>query len=211
MPMSPYEVQNIMASIDALQKMEAQGKTPPGSTEAALQGLRNRFEFSGKSVGDSANEGFTGRWTGEEPVRAPWRGEYDMPGNFERSQNMADSLAEDAMLRESMKYSYRLPKGDETPPGTYALARYPGIEHDIWAQEAGFAPKGMQNPMYRSPQQQQAEMAGRKRWAEHQRKLLGMGRPIDAREWRKFNRGMKGSGAKERSRAFRRFLAGFGG
>jgi hypothetical protein len=48
-------------------------------------------------------------WSGAadgEVIRAPWRGEYDMPGNFERGQRMGNSLANDALLREGLSYEY---------------------------------------------------------------------------------------------------------
>jgi hypothetical protein len=54
-----------------------------------------------------------GDWTDPEPMRAPWRGEFDMPGNFERNQSMANSLAEDEALRTGLSHSFRY---DPTKP-----------------------------------------------------------------------------------------------
>lgn len=48
-------------------------------------------------------------WSGAadgEVIRAPWRGEGDMPGNFERGQRMGNSLANDALLRQGLAHKY---------------------------------------------------------------------------------------------------------
>lgn len=49
--------------------------------------------------------GFSGSATGEV-TGAPWRGEFDMPGNFERKQKIANAMAEDAMSAAGRSYQY---------------------------------------------------------------------------------------------------------
>lgn len=199
--LAPQDVQGIMEMLQAVQEAEAAGKMPPGSYERALGEAEYEFERSGSPPGRSANEGFTGRIGNPKPTKAPWRGEYDMPGNFERQQHMANSMANDAMLRELMGSSRKRTEADDVP-GTFALARYPGIEHAIAVAETGQAPTGMM------PDHRPESAAYRRAWARKQRELLGMDRRIGAREMRGFRRGTKGMGAREKRQAFKRFLRG---
>lgn len=201
--MGPQDVQGIMEMLNSIQEAEAAGKLPPGSYERALGEAEHEFERSGSPPGRSANEGFTGRIGNPDPVRAPWRGEYDMPGNFERSQHMANSMANDAMLRELMGSKRARTEADDVE-GAFALSRYPGIESVIWGAEAGMGPVGAGAGSGQAMTPESA--AERKRWARKQRELLGMDRRIGIGEMRGFRRGTKGMGAREKRQAFRRFL-----
>lgn len=65
----------------------------------------------------------------------------------------------------------RAPKG--MPEGHYTLARYPGLEYELWRQERGFAPKGMQmaglTPKQQEPYRRQAQ-----EFVDAQRSLLNI-------------------------------------
>ena len=134
--LSPQDVQGIMEMLESVQQAEAAGKAPPGTYEQVLGQVESEFEYSGSPPGRSANDGFTGDWTGADPVRAPYRGEHDMPGNWERGQSMANSMAEDAMLREALG-SKRKRTEDDYLEGQFPLAKYPGIENTIDVAAAG--------------------------------------------------------------------------
>jgi hypothetical protein len=196
--LSPQAVQSSMQMLEAIQKLEAAGKLPPGSYDSAVSDMRYSSEYSGEAMGQSANDGFTGAIGNPDPIRAPWRGEYDMPGNFERRQHMANSMANDAMLRELMSYSR--PRGQNEREGTYALSRYPGIEHAINTAAAGVDVRGgLMTP---------ESVKERQGWAAEQARLLGMDRRIGRDEWQGFRRATKGRGAKQRRQAFKGFLRG---
>ena len=201
--LGPQDVQGIMEMLEAVQDAEAKGKLPPGSYDQAVGQMESEFERSGSPPGRSGNDGFTGRIGNPDPVRAPWRGEHDMPGNFERGQHMANSMANDAMLRELMGSSRKRTEEDG-PAGTYALARYPGLENAIAGAEMGMAPAGSGSGMPATP----GSVAERKRWARIQRMKLGMDRAIGRGEHRGFQRAMKGRGAKQRREAFKHFVRG---
>lgn len=204
---SPQDVRSIMEMLEAVQRAEASGKAPVGSSDRYLGEMEAEFEYSGRPPGRSANEGFTGRIGNPDPVRAPWRGEYDMPGNFERSQHMADSMANDAMLRELLGSRRARTEADDVE-GTFAAARYPGLEYAINVAASGSGPPGSTAGIFMSPQQARAYADERKRWAAKQRELVGMDRQIGRREWGGFRRGTKGMGAREKRQAFKRFLRG---
>jgi len=197
---SPYEVQQVYEMLENLRELEARGKVPAGTTESQMSALEGKYERGG-DYGSSANQGFTGFIGNPEPTRAPWRGEYDMPGNFERGQHMANSMANDAMLRELLGYSRKRTEADDVE-GTFALARYPGLEFAISVAESGQMPAGMM------PDFRPERAAERQEWGRKQRELAGMDRRIGAREARGFNRGTRGMGAREKRAAFRRFLRG---
>lgn len=195
-----------MQMLEALQSAEAAGKAPPGSYDAAVGRLQSEFEYSGSPPGQSANEGFTGDWTADfKPVEAPWGGD---DSNFRRGQHMAHSLAEDAMLREQLGHSYKLPKDHGIPEGVYAASDYPGLETALQRADTGMGPVGMAASYFSmNPKQQREWVRKNKEWAKTQRKMLGKGR-IEGDEWRSFRRGMKGRGAKQRREAMRGFLRG---
>lgn len=210
--LSPQDVEGMYDMIEALRKGEARERNPlpPGTADRYISQLRSEFEFSGSPPGQSANEGFTGDWTNPDPTPAPWRGEYDMPGNFERQQSMANSMAEDAMLREALGSERKRTKEDDVE-GVFALSRYPGVDYAIWGAESGLAPAGLgmgASDFMGDPEDQRERAAKRKRWAKKQRELLGMDRRIGGDEWKSFRRGMKGRGAKQRRQAMRSFLRG---
>jgi hypothetical protein len=54
---------------------------------------------------ERGGSGFSGAMDGSV-IRAPWRGEHDMPGNFERGQRTGNSLVNDALLREGLSHEY---------------------------------------------------------------------------------------------------------
>jgi hypothetical protein len=129
--------------------------------------MRRRYEEG--TGGTSYSEGYSGRLDGGV-TRAPWNqsGGY---GNFERRQQMGNSLAEDAAMRESMRYSRR--RREDEPEGSFALSKYPGSEMDIMRVEKGFGSWGPAST-FMDPQERMALQEKSERWAKHQRELLGM-------------------------------------
>jgi hypothetical protein len=166
----PQEVQGMMDILDSVQRAERTGKAPPGSYQQQLDDFESQYEHSMDRTGTNPADGFTGRIDGGV-TRAPWRGEYDMPGNFDRRQKMANSMAEDAAMRESMRYSRR--RGEDEPEGSFALSKYPGSEMDIMRVEKGFGSWGPAST-FMDPQERMALEEKSERWAKHQRELLGM-------------------------------------
>ena len=86
----------------------------PDMPEEERQGLIAQWqrESEGQMPGARGREDF---WQADQygrTVRAPWRGQFDMPGNFERKQNMANSMGQDALLREGLSYQYGHKEGD---------------------------------------------------------------------------------------------------
>lgn len=199
---TPQEVGGIFQILQALEEAEAKGKIPRGSTEAKMAEFASEYEYGGG--GTSANEGFTGRIGNPDPVQAPWS---STPGfsNFERRQHMADSMANDAMLRELMKY--RRARTEQDPAdGQYALARYPYLGHAMGAARGGMGGVGQMMPAGLTPDAAREYTNRRKQWAKEQAELLGMGGAPESGEVRGFNRAAGGMGARERSAAFRQFL-----
>jgi hypothetical protein len=188
--------------LQALEKAEMQKKVPPGTTEAKLHELSTQYEYGNE--GTSANRGFTGRIGNPDPIQAPWSATPDF-SNFERRQHMADSMANDALLRELM--GYRRARTEEDPgEGQYALARYPYLGHAMGAARGGMGGVGQLAPMGMSPDAAREYTSGRRQWAEDQAALLGLAPARDIGERMGFSRAMKGAGARERSAAFRQFL-----
>jgi hypothetical protein len=61
------------------------------------------------------------------------------------------------------------------PSGNYTLAKYPGLDHELWKQERGFAGTGYGiNPYSLTPKQTAAADRQRELFVNQQRKLLGM-------------------------------------
>ena len=187
--LGPQDVESIMDLLESVQRAEAQGKVPAGSYQRYLNQFESEFEFNLPS-GPRGEQGFTGRLDGQV-TRAPWRGEHDMPGNFERRQKMANSMAEDAAMRESMRYSRK--RGEDEPEGSYALSNYPGAALDIARVEGGFGSWG-HAANFMDPQERMALQEKAKSWGQHQRKLLGMNTEDagDFRGRRQAERGMQG-------------------
>lgn len=167
--MGPQDVQGIMEMLDAMQRAEAAGKLPAGSTQRRLQELESEYEYN-LPQGRRGEQGFSGRIGNPDPVRAPWRGENDMSGNFERRQGMADSMANDAMLGRLLGYKRK--RGEDEPEGSMVLANYPGSEMDITRAEKGFGSWG-HAANFMDPQERQALEAKAKKWGQYQRELLG--------------------------------------
>jgi hypothetical protein len=86
------------------------------------------------------------------------------------------SEAEDAMLRRQLGSKRKTERGQGGPPGNYSLGKFPGMEHQIWAQESGFLPKGYswRSMLDESPQERQMRERQQQQWAGYQRQLLGM-------------------------------------
>ena len=189
--MGPRDVQGIMEMLDAIQQAEARGKLPPGSSQRRLQDLEAQFEYGGGGTGQSANEGFTGRIGNPDAIRAPWAGEYDMPGNWERGQKMADSLANDAMLGRLLGYKRK--RREDEPEGSMALANYPGAEMDIARVERGFGSWG-HAANFMDPQERMALQEKAKRWGQYARERIGIDResPGDFRQRRRAERSLSG-------------------
>jgi hypothetical protein len=191
----------------AASRAAAEGKAPPPAPphpEEVMQQLRTQSEFNPENP--SSNDGFMGRIGNPDPIPAPWRGEFDMPGNFERKQHMADSMANDAMLRE-LGRSRRQRTEEDGPEGAYALAPYPGLEFALMGAEAGLAPVGSMPAMGGSPMENMRLSEKRKAWAKQQKKLIGRG-SFDAEEYQELRRAMKGRGAKQRRQASRSYMMG---
>ena len=70
----------------------------------------------------------------------------------------------------------KLGEKERMEPGAYSLAKFPGIEHQIWAAKAGFIPKGYHWSSYlnESPDEREYREAAQKRFATTQEKILGM-------------------------------------
>ena len=168
--MGPQDVQGIMEMLDAMQRAEASGKLPPGSTQRRLQELESEYEYN-LPQGQRGEQGFSGRIGNPDPVRAPWRGEYDRSGNFERRQTMANSMANDVALGRELSYSRKREEGE--PEGSMVLANYPGAAMDIARVEQGFGSWG-HAANFMDPQERMELQEKAKKWGEYQRKLLGI-------------------------------------
>jgi hypothetical protein len=72
--------------------------------------------------------------------------------------------------------SRKLGKREQIPQGTYAMAKFPGMEHQIWAAEAGFIPKGYHWSSYlnETPDEKARREKAQKDWAFYQKQLVGM-------------------------------------
>jgi hypothetical protein len=112
MPGIPSAVTDIFAQIEALSKVKPKTEAEAAGLEQAKQQLMNEAQRVSEGMDqmdpgsrEPQNDGFTGRIDGKV-FDAPWRGEFDMPGNFERRQRMSNSLAEDAFLGAGLGSSY---------------------------------------------------------------------------------------------------------
>lgn len=72
--------------------------------------------------------------------------------------------------------SRKLREGEQMPSGAYSLAKFPGIEHQIWAAEAGFLPRGYHwsSLLNESPDEKGRREQDQRKFAAYQKKLLGM-------------------------------------
>jgi len=100
MPGIPSAVTDIFAQLEALNSIKPKTEEEAYGLAQAKQELMNQAQQTSEGMGqmdphELRGDGFTGRIDGKV-FDAPWRGEFDMPGNFEREQRMANSLAEDA-------------------------------------------------------------------------------------------------------------------
>jgi hypothetical protein len=70
----------------------------------------------------------------------------------------------------------KMGKGEKLPEGSFTLAKFPGVEHQIWAMEAGFIPKGYHWSSYlnESPAEKSQREKLQKQAANYQRGLLDM-------------------------------------
>ena len=84
------------------------------------------------------------------------------------ARSMAGEL-EDEKLRGALGSSRKMRKGEKLPSGSYSLARYPGIDHDVWAMERGFLPwHGTQE----SGKQRDVREEQQRIWAMRQKQML---------------------------------------
>lgn len=190
----PQEVQGMMDILDSVQRAERQGKLPPGSYQQQLNDFESQYDYSSPGA-TSGGDGFSGRIDGGV-TRAPWRGEHEMTGAFERRQGMANSMAEDAAMRESMRYSRR--RREDEPEGSFALSRYPGAEMDITRTEKGFGSWGPA-ATFMDPQERMALQEKAERWAKHSRERLGMNTE-GADEFRSRREAERGLSGRDRMR-----------
>lgn len=188
--MGPQDVQGIMEMLDAVQRAEAAGKLPPGSYDQRLQQLESEYEYN-LPQGQRGEQGFSGRIGNPDPVRAPYRGEHDRSGNFERRQTMADSMANDAMLGRLLGYKRKREEGE--PEGSMVLANYPGAEMDIARVEQGYGSWG-HAANFMDSQERMALQEKAKKWGQYQRELHGTDTesPRDFRGRRSAERGLSG-------------------
>ena len=117
MPGIPQRVMDIIGQLDSLSKVKPKNEEEAIGLQQARQQLMNEMKSASEGMGQMdpgalEGDGFTGRIDGQV-IDAPWRGEYDMPGNFERRQKMANSLAEDAFLGAGLGSEYKF---DPTQP-----------------------------------------------------------------------------------------------
>ena len=200
------EMENMMSMQDAIRSPGAQEKLVKSGMDAAqassqlktaerelLGQMRSLSEFSIQR--DPFAEGFTGYIGNPKAEKAPWQGEYDMPGNYGRRQNMANSMANDAMLRNELSYT-RKREADE-PEGSFALSRYPGVEQHINFIEQGFGSWGHASNFMDS-QELQALRAKATEWAEYQRGLLGLPQKVGRKEFRAGGRAKRSMSLRDR-------------
>jgi len=203
------EMENMMSMLDAIKSAGAQEKLVKAGMDPArareqlqtaerelLGQMRSLSEFTIQR--DPFAEGFTG-YIGNPPAeKAPWStSEYDMPGNYERRQKMANSMANDARL--GMELGYTRKRREDEPEGTYALSKYPGVEQHINFVEQGFGSWGPASNFMNS-QELQALREKAKEWAEYQRGLLGLPQRVDRKEFMAGNRAKRGMSGRERMR-----------
>lgn len=86
---------------DAIAQLQRAGREE--DAQRLIAEAKWQSELSGR--GDHFSDGFSGSLDGEV-LDAPWRGPYDMPGNFERGQRTANSMANDAALGAGLSYEY---------------------------------------------------------------------------------------------------------
>jgi hypothetical protein len=135
----PARVNDIISQLESLANIKPKTEAEAIGLAQARQELMNRMkrasEGSLRMPGEELEgPGFEGNIAGEV-VRAPWSGEYDMPGNFERRQRMANSLAEDAALNAGRSHSYGWEQGqpvvaDWRKTGEAMAANSPGFARD---------------------------------------------------------------------------------
>ena len=196
------EMENMMLMLDELMKpamqnkLRAAGIDPEQAREEFLSEMKSMSEYN--TSRSPFAEGFTGRIGNPDPVRAPWRGEYDMSGNFERRQDMADSMANDARLGMELGYSRKRGKDENEPEGSYLLSNYPGAAQDINMVEQGLGSWGHAANFMDSHERMALEQKA-KAWAEHQRKLLGINTESPD-DFRARNRASGGRSGRDRMR-----------
>ena len=79
------------------------------------------------------------------------------------------SEAENAKLRGALGSSRKMKKGEKLPEGSFSLARYPGIDHDVWAMERGFLPwHGTQETRNQRKEREEKQRI----WAQRQQQML---------------------------------------
>ena len=112
MPGIPSAVTDIFAQLEALNSIKPKTEEEAYGLAQAKQELMNQAQQTSEGMGqmdphELRGDGFTGRIDGKV-FDAPWRGEFDMPGNFEREQRMANSLAEDAYANAGRGYEFKM-------------------------------------------------------------------------------------------------------
>lgn len=105
------------------------------------------------------------------------------PGSIERAlayQESAGSTGVEGgpyvpgLLNRALGGSRKLGEKEQIPPGSYALAKFPGIEHQIWALEAGFAPRGYRVDPRETSDEFNRRKQDQRKWAATQRSILDM-------------------------------------
>jgi len=119
---------------------------------------------------------------------------YVGPGQPGRSSRTPDTAAYEALMRKMMQmgggqeFDPHAPRGSEfssvagggtswkgMPSGNYTLAKYPGLEYELWKQERGFPGSGyMFDPHNITPKQTMDRDRMSQRFVNVQREMLGI-------------------------------------
>jgi len=94
-------------------------------------------------------------------------GMYGGRPNANMLASMDASQMEDARLRGMMGSSRKRQEGERA--GEYAMAKYPGLDFDIWSMEHGFTPW---HGTFENKQQKQDREQKSRMWAQRQRQML---------------------------------------
>jgi len=185
---SPQDIEGIMEMLESL---------PPEMRQQGIQSLQSQSEYSMPGERTGVSSGYTGRFDNPDPIRAPWAGEHDMPGNFKRGQSMANSMAEDAAIREALGGGRRKREEGEAE-GYYTDYMFPGARGQEFAVGMGGGHMGSGAGVGLSPEQQRRARAQEQEFARQQRMRWGVEGPRDAKEFRGRNRRESGMSASDR-------------
>lgn len=124
----PQNLQQLLLHLESLSKVkpksEAEAQGLQMAQERILSTMRSKTEYGLREPGDPLTGGeFSGQIGNPPPIRAPYRSENEMPGNFERTQTMGNSLANDAALRNALSHEYTYDPEVGDPVDYYAASQ----------------------------------------------------------------------------------------